>query len=621
MVFGKRDLYAEGVWCINDVNTTLYKELKHKSQAAHPWAYQAEYGKYMTYYLVVIIGLFIFKRLHFSYVDEEDLNNRSKVFGRPNFFNKIVAFNRYITYRRLPITLCEYLGLPCSVANVTVLCSTLLYVLCYTFIPKVWYRACSGFGSPPLAIRAALECMAFIPFILILSGKSNIISTWTGVSYERLNVYHRWASFIAYFLAWVHIIPFYYQAYKEGGAGRVSYKQRTDEMFVNGIPPTVFFTWLCFASYTSIRQWWYELFFHLHWLCGIGFCISLYIHIYPELGSQNYLYATVALWGSQVLWRFVVKTALKPGKRFLKTRSSKARKFLVKNGSRVSESFEIAIENKGMDFHWKPGQHLFIRVPGMRILDNHPFSICNIPNDDQENIRLLVKPEKGLTRKIYNQIPESMTSDMKVFIDGPYGGTPREYDSFTNLYLFANGTGVSAVLPFLLAGSRSMIDKYSRIREIRLDWIIRFDEDLEWVRNELESVPKSLIESGIVTINVYCVNNIEDSNAATNPLDSESISSEENRHFQTKPKQPFLPNITNSNKGNSLLNLFNFKPIIKDLFIDIKDSLGSKNMIVCSGSQSMKFEVGNSVAALQTSVLEKSSKVKEVYLHTENFGW
>ncbi|KAJ5711107.1 ferric reductase NAD binding domain-containing protein [Penicillium malachiteum] len=55
---------------------------------------------------------------------------------------------------------------------------------------------------------------ALIPFIVALSGKVNVVTFLTGISYEKLNILHRWASYLCLCLAAVHTVPFIVTALK-----------------------------------------------------------------------------------------------------------------------------------------------------------------------------------------------------------------------------------------------------------------------------------------------------------------------------------------------------------------------------------------------------------------------
>lgn len=106
----ERDLVlSNGIHCIADIHSELYARLKKESQAATPWVYQKQYGKFVTYFVAVIIFLSLIKKLAFMYYDssEEFLPEKKNSPTTPSVFlarimTKLVAFNRYICYRKFP---------------------------------------------------------------------------------------------------------------------------------------------------------------------------------------------------------------------------------------------------------------------------------------------------------------------------------------------------------------------------------------------------------------------------------------------------------------------------------------------------------------------------------------
>ena len=107
-------------------------------------------------------------------------------------------------------------------------------------------------------------------------------------------------------------------------------------------------------------------------------------------------------------------------------------------------AYEISVS--GEHLKWKPGQHCFLRFVGTRMLDNHPFSVCSILNEDSR-LKFIVIPKKGLTKQLYSELDEYAITNKKVFLDGPYGGTARDPTSFDNVVLMATGSGITATLP------------------------------------------------------------------------------------------------------------------------------------------------------------------------------
>lgn len=631
----KRDVFHDGVWCIADIGTTEYNAKKAISQATVEWGNQALYGHYIVYLFTVIIFIFIIKRILYILTD-----NSSKIINSDsnfvkNWYYKICAINRWICYRRFPSFICEIFQLPSSMGNFLLIMAGCLYILCYSFIPKFWYRECRGFGSPPLAVRAGLQSTALVPFIFILSGKTNLISQLTDISYEKLNVYHRWISGMCCFLGWLHTIPFYIQAVREGGIKRLEYFQRTEELFVNGIPPLVFLTVLTIFSHSYIRMIWYELWLQIHWICALGFYISLFIHVYPEMDAWKYMVATIVFWITQLSWRALTKAMLRPNKGFLRSNTCKMKRFISNNEN--EHYFEILIENSN-DFSWVPGQHLFLRIPGLRFIENHPFSISSyFEPKENTNIKLIIKAIGfgGMTDQIYKKLPDIGYTDSTVFIDGPYGGCSRPIDAFDSIFLLASGTGISAILPFLHDSCKKI--KYSNgiIKRVNFDWIVRSSDNIEWIIPELKNIVQNyneLIKDGHINVNIHVKEDIGMNggntiemldNEINSPLSSPSPSPSPSSDSESDNKEEINPLELKDNKVNTfnMVNIINSKPSIKELIKDISPILLERNIFIVSGSDSMKVQVSNSVASLQTEVLKKGSGVREIYLHSESFGW
>lgn len=196
---------------------------------------------------------------------------------------------------------------------------------------------------------------------------------------------------------------------------------------------------------------------------------------------------------------------------------------------------------------WRPGQHSFIRFPTLGFLQNHPFAItsaCNppfpsLPDSEEygtiaerravlyggerqplnmgkarmmegpgkEGMVFLIKPQQGMTRKLLEAAVHHGMTELPVWIDGPYGGghlvrIEARYDSLT---LVAGGTGISGVLPLWETLAGKVIKKHevlssgvrgperakareTILREVRLVWILRSAECVDWVREIIERV-------------------------------------------------------------------------------------------------------------------------------------
>lgn len=611
-IWTDKDKKFEDVWCIKDIGTPEYNRLKAISQASVSYAGNMKYGHNMVYFCAVVIALFIVKNWIYRRQDSSKAKG-SNLFLQTIYY-KVAAINRWISYRRIPTLLCEIFQLPSSMGNFLLIMAGCLYMLCYAFIPKPWYRGCRGFGSPPLAVRTGLQSTALVPFIFMLSGKVNIISQVTDISYEKVNVYHRWLSVICCFFGWLHTIPFYIQAVQEGGPERLAFLERTNKLFYNGIPPLVFLTVLTVFSHSAIRARFYEFWLQIHWICALGMYISLFIHVSNMLEAWHYLTATIVFWVVQLMWRALSKGMFKPNK-YGMTNKCKMRKHA--SNSDKDHYFEILIENSD-DLCWEPGQHIFLRIPGVRVLESHPFSIVsNYEPSEESQIKLIIKTGGlgGLTRYLYGKLPDSGYADFDVMVDGPYGGSQRKAEKFDSVFLLASGTGISAVLPFLYDSCKKLDSANSITKYISFDWVIKTSDNVEWILPELQKIIKSnesYIRNGVVNINIHIAEAVESGNTELLDLiSSNTILESESSDSKT--------DIADEKHG--LINIVNQKPNIKSLVEKSRDSLQSKNIFILSGSDSMKVQASNAIASLQSEIFSKKRNVNEIYLHSETFGW
>lgn len=599
----KRDKSFRGLDCLNDMENPLYTEYMNALQAAVSWESQAQYAKATVYFGVVVIFIAFLKNVWFRYVDT---GYKKKPQGmEPGYFGSLVAiitaFCRLVGYKPVEGPLQKWLSLPSSMGNFLFAACSSLYLACYCFIPHFWYRECRGFGSPPLAVRAGVMAAALMPFIYVMAGKSNAICMLTGILYEKLNVLHQFVGVACFVLGVVHTIPFIWQDLSEGGAALLNANFQTYSYY-SGIPPLILLGILCIGGNHWFRAHAYEIFLHLHWVCGCGFFGTMVWHIGEMLGMWDYMWGTLAFWMAQLIYRALVKTCFKPTAFFLRARPATISKL-------TGEAYEICVANVG-DRNWSPGQHCYLRFKGSRILDNHPFLICSLPSESQGNdacMRFIVLPQKGLTRKMYNEL--NTVTNTRVYIDGPYGGTVRDSAAFDQVMLFSTGTGVSACLPFLQHLARAIAQKTAVMtKQVHFTWIVRHSEDIDWIKDELEETIK--LAADCITINIYvCHDNAEDEVAAGSAY-KESIDLEKSVGGLEK----------SACKG---LNVFSYKPDVTAIMVQLSSQLMRKTMIVSSGSASMRREVGAAAASMQKAVLKVDSHapVEEVFLHTETFGW
>jgi cytochrome b561 len=205
---------------------------ENASQEAVPWASQFEYGHWATYYWVIIVGV-LFVYHVFNMIKDRRYLSTPEIGQKPGLLRKIQAAGRMVFYRRLPTNrISKLLDASPNYGVLAFLLITLVFLIGLTFAQRPYYRDHLGYGSPPIAIRTGLMATACVPILVALAGKANIITLFTGLSHERLNVVHRWVAWMSLGLSFIHAIPFFIASYRDIGNG--GYQRIVKEFYAGG---------------------------------------------------------------------------------------------------------------------------------------------------------------------------------------------------------------------------------------------------------------------------------------------------------------------------------------------------------------------------------------------------
>ncbi len=402
--------------------------------------------------------------------------------------NKAIAAIRFISYRPLPVLRIWKLQIAFpSVGAVAIVSAAFVFVTLYCFIPQPFYYASIAFGSPPLAIRAGMLAVALMPWIVALSMKANLITMLTGIGHERLNVLHRWSGYLCLFLSLIHTIPFYITPVWDQGGPAVFKSFFTGQYYIygTGVAALVPLLFLCLHSLPFLRAWMYELFVALHVPVSIVFVGMMFWHCHKYLTSWNYLFATVAIW----LLSYCVRLF------FLNWANPRRFSWLIGEESAVTVLPENAVKvTIPTQMKWRPGQYVYLRMPGISVFENHPFTIASLCSDDfpseygeqYRDMTLVFRPFGGFTRKVLNAaIDDGPMKTYRAFIDGPYGGMQRDLASFDTVILFAGGSGITAIVSQLLDLIKKMRDGKAVTKQVHVVWALKRPETMEWFKEEL----------------------------------------------------------------------------------------------------------------------------------------
>ncbi|KAL4874409.1 ferric reductase like transmembrane component-domain-containing protein, partial [Aspergillus karnatakaensis] len=277
-------------------------------------------------------------------------------------WSRLAALFRFLSYRSWRIRHWNTQ----SLGGLLLVAAGAAYFLSMTLGPRPYYwpntREISFGNSPPIATRAGFMALACMPFLFVLGAKANPITALTGISSEKLNVWHNWVAWAMYVLALVHTFPFIvFHIWK----GDIVMQWNMGGVWVTGVVALLAQTWLMAMSIPWIRNRYYEFFKAGHYTAALTFILFFFFHCDFRMSSWDYFIATAVLY--TLCWAYAqCKMYFEHGVRL------KARLY-----RETHQTLKISIDTA---MAWSPGQHMYIRflAGGLHRLTMHPFTICSV---------------------------------------------------------------------------------------------------------------------------------------------------------------------------------------------------------------------------------------------------
>ncbi|KAH7024617.1 ferric reductase like transmembrane component-domain-containing protein [Microdochium trichocladiopsis] len=649
-------------------------ECAYKAERFRNW-YIADYvyAQGATYFFVAAIGACMLAYAASSTAPSS--------LAKTRLWCKSEALLRYLAYRRWTIA-----GYPTVSVGVALLiaCGAVFFAA-MTLGPQPYYWPdISWGGSPPIATRAGWMALACLPFMLALSTKANMIAAVTGVSHEKLIVFHNWTGWAMFVLALIHTFPFLVVDFQNG----IMEQQWTGSIFYwSGVVALIAQAYLQFFSLSFIRNRFYEFFKATHLLMALVFVLFLFFHCDFTLTSCYYFIAAAVLYFSSLAFA-QVRTCFEHGL------SLRATLDLVAPGM-----VRVTVPAR-RNTTWRPGQHMFLRFPGggavggaAHGLTSHPFTICSVPfsatgeslgnnggddndgekkNEPRNELVFYAAVRGGITGKLGriagavvsgtphrdspSSSPSSSTSSTRttvpVHLDGPYGGIKgRPLDSFDDNLIIACGAGAAFSLGFVMDAMllRAATRRHATTATEggagitpRLEVVIATRDRalLGWYSDALATfihangLPADCVKG--VRISVYVT-------AGTGPTaasSSSSSSSPSTKEVDVETKGDAaaavvvgsLPTAAPSVGGLLQIETIAGRPDISALIhgASSSSSTGQRQQqsrtsslaIVACGPGSVLEEVQAAAAQAQLRILAGREGARtQVYLHTEHFSW
>lgn len=389
-----------------------------------------------------------------------------------------------------------------------------------------------------IAKRLSRMAISNFPILYLLVIKNDLVTATTGLTHDRLVLLHKWIARTMFVMICVHVYL------------SIHYWLHLGFKIMIIIPPQIFgfiafgsFFILTFGSLKFIRKWAYDFFLIEHRV--FSFIMLLFALFHNVRGMKGSLILAVHQFVlDRVISRVVtfVQKRQSPTKRISKFELLDDRTIMVtvplnSKDYRTQKWWQALFPNFNT---WKPGQHVYLNVPKVSWMQQHPFTIASL--SDTKEMKFVLRVQKGFTRLLKKKISELNKNDtfldksittrtdysetshlstaknepsntvfveteltssstdiennyfddddvtMKAIINGPFGATYQPLISFDSTMFFAVGLGASFTFPVCLdllqtIQTRNDIDDYlgrPLNSKIQMVWVIPTVDVVGW---------------------------------------------------------------------------------------------------------------------------------------------
>lgn len=316
-----------------------------------------------------------------------------------------------------------------------------------------------------LGDRAGIVSITQVPIIILFGGRNNFLIWLTGWPIDVFNVYHKWISRGILVLLLVHAISFSLSFTLAGSYGTVWSKA----YWIFGVTAFSSGVVIFVQSLRVLRQRNYELFLASHIALAAVFLGAAWNHL-KELGEMEYLYAAVAVWGTDRIARVI---------RILWSGPS-CNAQMIAYGDGV---FKVTITYSK---RWKitPGTYVFVSLLDWESFwQFHPFSAVSPIDDDDNTLTIYAKAKNGFTRDLYLKLcrQQGRRQDSCILLEGPYGCQHALY-RYDEVFIIAGGVGITGVYNY----AADMRKNSQREHSVQLIWVIPDERPLEWFGDQID---------------------------------------------------------------------------------------------------------------------------------------
>lgn len=279
-----------------------------------------------------------------------------------------------------------------------------------------------------------------------------------------------------------------------------------DSVNVGGTLILAFMTAMIVTALPYIRRKVFELFYCVHLLCCTAILASAFYHtgfLVPLIGCMT--------WGIDLVVRKVIMAFC------LYPRTASIRI--------ISESVVEVFFPKTSNFHYNPGQYVFLAVPKLSIFEWHPFSISSSP--EQKIVTFHIRRAGSWTSSLYDLAETEQ--EISILMEGPYGsvGVDLTSDRYKMVILFSGGIGVT---PMQALCNQLMYEHNTGARELKKVSFVWIERDPNVMQN-VDVVRRSSLHSSARSLS-FGDDSSNNDNCSCDYHDHESIEGGDFAHFQ-----------------------------------------------------------------------------------------
>lgn len=343
----------------------------------------------------------------------------------------------------------------------------------------IWVKVEAEMGRK-IADRTGYMVIFMYPTLVLFAGRNNFLQLFSGWSYSRFILIHKWIARAVTLLSLVHAIG---MTYNGKGIGNGKYEQRNAKPYVRwGYVAFIAMAIMLVQAMNLIRKNRYEIFVLVHIILAVIVLVGSWIHVSEDMLQPIY-YSAAAVW--------VFDRVVRIGRLFA-FGVRKAKVQLI-----ADETLKVTVKRPS---YWKPfaGAHAFVHfLRPSCFWQSHPFTIVDEVSE-KNTITFYLKVKGGMTHGLYQYLKKqpNQISEIPISVEGPYGHQLplSRYDS---QIFISSGNGI----PGLYEEAKQLVQKKTSNLNMKFIWIIRHYKSIEWFYQELVN-----LEHPSVDVEIYITN-------------------------------------------------------------------------------------------------------------------